>query len=361
MLKTADPVTPRKAAAPAAPQRRRIGSRRSVAVGGGALLLIATLSVLSQYLLQDGSLSGVQRLDMCLTGGARTQRPSIFLFIGIISARNNWDRRQAVRDAWGDASQVTSKSATRFFVPSDGPVDGSGPVELAAKQDFVWLRGDNSYRTIAAATLAVFRHVVATYDFSFVLKADDDSFVNVPALIQALMQQCRHPLCNNEGIYLGQQVEGIVVTHHQPKHPHNSDDFWRHSGLATYPKYMAGGGYVISDDVARMLIATQQTVGLKSYTVEDAAFGYWLQPWDIRHINHTRFRTIGSECCFEPGHSSTEVLPEISKDLCSAWPWLVLHKVAETEQMRILGQCVRSCATFRPAILASEASEGRSL
>lgn len=35
---------------------------------------------------------------------------------------------------------------------------------------------------------------------------------------------------------------------------------------------------------------TQRTVGLRSYTVEDAAFGYWLQPWDVRHINHTRFR-----------------------------------------------------------------------
>lgn len=58
----------------------------------------------------------------------------------------------------------------RFFVPADGPVDGEGPAELAAHQDFVWLSGDNNYRTIAAATLAVFRHVVATYDFSFVLK-----------------------------------------------------------------------------------------------------------------------------------------------------------------------------------------------
>ena len=44
----------------------------------------------------------------------------------------------------------------------------------------------------------------------------------------------------------------------------------------------------------RMLIAAQQTVGLKRYTVEDAAFGYWLQAWDLRHINQTRFRCA---CC----------------------------------------------------------------
>jgi hypothetical protein len=46
----------------------------------------------------------------------------------------------------------------------------------------------------------------------------------------------------------------------------------------------------------RMLIAAQQTVGLKRYTVEDATFGYWLQAWDLRHINQTRFRSAAASC-----------------------------------------------------------------
>lgn len=47
------------------------------------------------------------------------------------------------------------------------------------------------------------------------------------------------------------QVERIIVTHGKPEHPHNSDEFYAHTGLQEYPKYMVGGGYVISDDVAR--------------------------------------------------------------------------------------------------------------
>jgi hypothetical protein len=47
------------------------------------------------------------------------------------------------------------------------------------------------------------------------------------------------------------QVERIIVTHGKPEHPHNSDEFFAHTGLQEYPKYMVGGGYVISDDVAR--------------------------------------------------------------------------------------------------------------
>jgi hypothetical protein len=53
----------------------------------------------------------------------------------------------------------------------------------------------------------------------------------------------------------------------------------------------------------RMLIAAQQTVGLKRYTVEDAAFGYWLQAWDLRHINQTRFRCA---CCLYSRTYATE-------------------------------------------------------
>ena len=41
------------------------------------------------------------------------------------------------------------------------------------------------------------------------------------------------------------------MTHGKPEHPHNSDEFFAHTGLQEYPKYMVGGGYVISDDVAR--------------------------------------------------------------------------------------------------------------
>ena len=37
---------------------------------------------------------------------------------GIISARNNYKRRQAVRDAWGDASQVRSVSSRPLTVCS---------------------------------------------------------------------------------------------------------------------------------------------------------------------------------------------------------------------------------------------------
>lgn len=57
-----------------------------------------------------------------------------------------------------------------------------------------------------------------------------------------------------------QQVENIVVTYNLPEHPHNSAEFFAHTGLRNYPKYMVGGGYIISDDVARLIVLSNQLV-----------------------------------------------------------------------------------------------------
>lgn len=51
-----------------------------------------------------------------------------------------------------------------------------------------------------------------------------------------------------------------MVTYKLPDHPHNSAEFFAHTGLKHYPKYMVGGGYIISDDVARLIVLSNQLV-----------------------------------------------------------------------------------------------------
>ena len=66
--------------------------------------------------------------------------------------------------------QVATRSCTRFFVAARGEVDEEGLRELAVARDVVLLQAEQTYRTISAATLAVFQHVVSNYEFAFVLK-----------------------------------------------------------------------------------------------------------------------------------------------------------------------------------------------
>jgi hypothetical protein len=70
------------------------------------------------------------------------------------------------------------------------------------------------------------------------------------------------------------------------------------AGLSTYPAYMAGGGYVVSSDVAAALVSTHQGhIPLKHTAAEDVTMSMWLLPLDLRRIDHPRFKTRAEHCC----------------------------------------------------------------
>ena len=72
------------------------------------------------------------------------------------------------------------------------------------------------------------------------------------------------------------------------------------TGLRTYPTYAMGGGYVLSGDVAKMLVTIHLNMKLKFTPIEDATVGFWLMSMDLRHIDHRRFHTWAAACCFKP-------------------------------------------------------------
>ena len=72
------------------------------------------------------------------------------------------------------------------------------------------------------------------------------------------------------------------------------------AGLRTYTTYAMGGGYVLSGDVADMLVTVNLKMKLKFTPIEDATLGFWLMSMDLRHIDHSRFHTWAYPCCFKP-------------------------------------------------------------
>lgn len=61
-----------------------------------------------------------------------------------------------------------------------------------------------------------------------------------------------------------------------------------------------GGGYILSGDVANMLVTVNLKMKLKFTPIEDATLGFWLMSMDLRHIDHQRFHTWAAPCCFKP-------------------------------------------------------------
>jgi hypothetical protein len=56
------------------------------------------------------------------------------------------------------------------------------------------------------------REQVRRFDVRFIMKADDDAFVNVPALIAELKANCVTPGCRRERMYFGREIRNNVVS-----------------------------------------------------------------------------------------------------------------------------------------------------
>lgn len=60
-------------------------------------------------------------------------------------------------------------------------------------------------------TYFLFKYALEHYDVRFVLKTGDDSFVNVPLLVEELKTQCRHASCVRERLYFGKEMRNSEV------------------------------------------------------------------------------------------------------------------------------------------------------
>ena len=71
-----------------------------------------------------------------------------------------------------------------------------------------------NYKSILYKTYFVMEYAVAHYDVRFVLKTDDDAFINVQPLMQQLRLICEDPNCRNERVYMvrpGTQAKQTTV------------------------------------------------------------------------------------------------------------------------------------------------------
>ncbi|CAK0784367.1 hypothetical protein CVIRNUC_007571 [Coccomyxa viridis] len=294
---------------------------------------------------------------------------SVTLFIGILSGRGYRHRRQAVRDAWASKCQVQGVSACRFVL-SQEEVTPLVEEEMQQYQDIILVHGETNYKSILLKSLFVLEHAVTHYDARFILKTDDDAFVNVPAFVQQLRLLCESPDCRKERLYMGKQCRrGKVIM--SPGHKWDNSGYYNHTGLATYANYMFGGGYIVSADVAKALVTMEDMVKLKFTPIEDATVGFWLMGMDIRQIDHPKMNTNFWPCCFKPPERATGGKPlvtafqldeETEADICSDDPWLILHKLDSPSKMRYIGSRFGACrnatsATVIPGSIAEWVSQ----
>ncbi|XP_044301236.1 beta-1,3-galactosyltransferase 6, partial [Varanus komodoensis] len=162
---------------------------------------------------------------------------------------------------------------------------GLGPAELGALEREQRRHGDllllpelrDAYETLAAKVLGALAWLDAHVAFRFVLKADDDSFVRLDALLAELRR--REPRRLYWGFFSGR---GRV----------KAGGRWRERAWLLcdyYLPYALGGGYVLSADLVRYLRLSRDF--LRTWHSEDVSLGAWLAPVDVTRVHDPRFDT----------------------------------------------------------------------
>ncbi|KAK7092985.1 beta-1,3-galactosyltransferase 1-like [Littorina saxatilis] len=190
-------------------------------------------------------------------------RPDTELVFVVITAVSNFDDRQSVRDTWGSyANDVHHNTSLVFLLGST-----HSPLLQARLTNESQVHGDivqegfvDSYRNLSLKSVALLKWVSLYCNRSrFVMKADDDMYINVPNLLSALRKEAEaRPM-----FVMGHVFVGAV-----PQQNRNSKWYTplEQFNEKVYPRYTSGTAYAMTTAAA-----------LKLYRAAAAVPVFWLE------------------------------------------------------------------------------------
>lgn len=187
-----------------------------------------------------------------------------FLLILISSAPCNLQRRKDIRQTWGIEFALNPRWKTVFLVAQTRNESVS---DLLLKEENVF--GDlvraqyyDHYWNQTLKVQMAFEWASMYCNFSFLLKMDDDTFVDVKGLISLLAK----PAIPQEKLYIGKCFKKALVRR-KGKWNISFEDY----NATFYPEYCSGFGIVLSSDVINKFVDLFDVV--PKFKVDDVYIG----------------------------------------------------------------------------------------
>lgn len=232
---------------------------------------------------------------------------NLFLLVIVCSSpdkHENMERRDMIRKTWGNinAADVPRdvKWKTVFMMGKPQDVEIHRAVMSEHKQHGDLLIGDykDEYRNISTKLLMAFQWA-SKIKFNYILKTDDDVYVDIPWLTAWLKARG-----DEEFLYAGRLYSGPVQRDKTHRHYVAPDDL----SLDYYPVFCKGAMYVLSRNLLTRMVDLSKHikrigpddayVGLLAYQLGVKATGIpeffqqqWLH-WFIGFISACQFQTI---------------------------------------------------------------------
>ena len=214
---------------------------------------------------------------------------TITLVICVPIARSNFEGRKAIRETWGSANFIGNTSVVAFFVGSgketeDINIQRSITLESEQFGDIIQGKFIDTYENLTLKSLSLIHWASQHCHHSlYLLKADDDMYINVPLLITTLDQLSKS--------YSGRPfVVGSVQVGAVPQRDKKNKWYTPRSAFKenVFPRYCSGTAYAMTMSAAVAIHRISESVPF--FWLEDVYItGLCTRKAKIQVINDNRF------------------------------------------------------------------------
>lgn len=266
------------------------------------VLLIGILSsvlLVAYYLLQSSRRHHKNDISLKINPYSAKQEPycrfsyllsrkrcaqNVFLLILVLSAPPNSDRRTVIRRTWGNDRSVQMRWKTVFLVGQAlGSNSQSENIDAESTIYGDVIRGSHidHYHNLTLKTQMGLEWASGYCDFNYLLKVDDDVFVNPYNLLDHLGK----PDTQVTNLYMGRCFfNGTVLR--VGKHGVTTKEY----SASTYPAYCNGPAYLLSSDLVHKLVELFDTY--IPFRLEDVYIGILIHEiGGVEALGHSGFRT----------------------------------------------------------------------
>lgn len=205
-----------------------------------------------------------------------------FLVIIIFSSPNNIVRRDAIRDTW--LKLPDERKYLYYFVIGTYQLNAQ-EMQLIDEESnqhhdlLTFNQVKDTYSGLSNKLLTSLKWCAKHVKFDFLLKVDDDSFVQANHIFDELVAMKK----NTDRFYWG-YFDGRA---HVKRKGQWAEKQW--FLCDRYLPYALGGGYVISSDLVSFIAKNSDLFQL--YKSEDVSLGTWLSPLALNRVHDPRFDT----------------------------------------------------------------------
>lgn len=217
-----------------------------------------------------------QSFDILISGSSFIHWP-LTLLVLIISSPSNSLLRNTIRETWLSVSKK-NHNFKAFFVIGERSLNTKQIYDLSQEKfrnnDLMLLPMHDSYGALTSKVFKSFEFSQKNFKFDYLLKCDDDTFVDLEKVVEELKEM------NEPSLYWG-FFEGRAPVQTKGKW---ADPQYRLCDK--YIPYALGGGYVLGKNLVQYIADNSRM--LKMFNSEDASVGTWLAGLKIKRKHDSR-------------------------------------------------------------------------